>query len=125
MSVNLGVNYSVTFKRNSGALIYPYQGSFAGPDNLADIRDVIELYFGFQLNTPGMNINGVELGADSIVWARVSLIITEPDGSQYGNRIYRNDHYVEYNLSDFRGEWNKIGPGALLPFPQIQFPVLN
>ena len=125
MSVYLGINYSITFKRNSGALIYPYQGSYAGPDNMADIRDVVELYFGFQLNTPGTNINGVELGADPIRWARVSLTITVPDGSPFGSRVYRNDNYVQYNMSDFQGSWSKIGPGALLPFPQIQFPSLN
>jgi hypothetical protein len=125
MSVNLGINYSVTFKRNSGALIYPFQGSYAGPDNFASIRDVIQQYFSVQLNSPGSTFNGVTLGADSIRWARVSLIIKEPDGTFFGNRIYRNEFYMQYSLSDWQGDWSKIGPGSALPFPQINFPDLS
>lgn len=112
----MSINYYITYTRNDGTLIYPYQGSYAGPDNMNSIRENINNYLNMQLIGSDITFDGTTLQENPIEWANVRFTHTDSNGNQT-----IDNNYIRYNFNDQRGDWSKIGPGAALPFPSLAF----
>ena len=112
----MSLNYYVTYTRNDGTEIFPFQGSYAGPDNMNSIRANINTYLNMQLIGSDTPFDGTTLQENSIIWANVRFTHTDSNGKQT-----RDNNSIRYNFSDQRGDWSKVGPGAALPFPSLAF----